>query len=119
MLLPLFIRLIDRFGPSTTFGGLLREARPTKPVIFGGGACPSIESIFASKHAHVGALCIQIFMEGEIDEGSSKVPMRTTVNCGLADELANKCEPHAGQKRRRIWLPLAATLVNSLSSPLW
>ncbi|HEY0893623.1 MAG TPA: hypothetical protein VGE32_11250, partial [Cellvibrio sp.] len=61
---------------------------------------------------------VQIFIVGEIEEGSSKVPIRTTVYCGLADELANKCEPHAGQKRRRTWLQLSATLMNSLSSPL-
>jgi hypothetical protein len=86
-------------------------------AIFGGGACPSINSKFSSKHAHAGALFVQMFMVGEIDEGSSKVPIRTPVYCGLADEVANKCEPQVGQKRRRTWLPLAATLVNSLSSP--
>ncbi|MDR7092209.1 hypothetical protein J2X05_004250 [Cellvibrio fibrivorans] len=86
-------------------------------AIFGGGACPSTESRFPSKHAQAGALFVQIFMVGEIDEGSSKVPIRTTVYCGLADELANRCEPHAGQKRRRIWFPLSATLTNSLNAP--
>ena len=54
---------------------------------------------------------------GLTDDGSSSVPTLTTVNCGREDELANMCEPHFGQNRRRTWLPLSAVTVNSLSSP--
>ena len=52
-----------------------------------------------------------------MEEGSSKVPALTTVNCGRADELANRWEPQRGQKRRVIWLLLSAVLVYSLNTP--
>jgi hypothetical protein len=83
----------------------------------GGDGCLSTRSKAVSMHAHAGALLAQIFINGRTDEGSSKLPARTTVNCGRADELAKSCEPHRGQKRRMILLPLSAVLVNSLSSP--
>lgn len=83
----------------------------------GGEACSSTRSRAASRHAQFGALAAQIFITGCTDEGSSKLPTRITVNSGRADELPKRCEPHRGQKRRLIWLPLSAVLVNSLSSP--
>ena len=56
-------------------------------------------------------------MTGRTEEGSSKVPTRTPVNCGLAEELANIWVPQIGQKRRWISLPLSAIETNSLNSP--
>jgi len=58
-----------------------------------------------------------MFTVGRTEEGSSKVPARTTVNCGRADELADSWQPQLGQKRCRISFPLLAVLVNSLSCP--
>lgn len=61
--------------------------------------------------AHAGALDAQMLALGAIDDGSSSVPARTTVYCGLPEESANRWHPHFGQKRRLIWLPLSAMLV--------
>ena len=70
-----------------------------------------------SRHAQVGALLYQMFIVGRTEEGSSNAPTRTAVTCGLADEFANRGDPHLGQKRCRIWLPLSAVLANSLNCP--
>ena len=83
----------------------------------GGGGCFSTRSKPESRQAQVGALLAQMFIVGVTDDGSSKVPARTTVNCGRADELAKRCEPQRGQKRRLIWLPLSAVFANSLTFP--
>jgi hypothetical protein len=56
-------------------------------------------------------------MDGRIDEGSCKVPMRKVVNCGLADEFAKRWLPHCAQKRRHISFPLSAVLLNSVRLP--
>ena len=88
-----------------------------EPGLGGGDGCFSTRSKPESRHAQVGALLAQMFIVGFTDDGSSKVPARTTVNCGRADELAKRCEPQRGQKRRLIWLPLSAVLENSLVSP--
>lgn len=58
-----------------------------------------------------------MFMVGRTEEGSSNDPTRTAVTSGLADEFANRGDPHLGQKRCRILLPLSAVLSNSLSCP--
>lgn len=55
-----------------------------------------------SRHAHFGALLAQIFAVGRTEDGSLRVPARTTVNCGLADESAKRWDPHRGQNRRLI-----------------
>ena len=58
-----------------------------------------------------------MFIVGRTEEGSSSVPTRTAVTCGLADEFANRGDPHLGQKRCVISLPLSAVLANSLNCP--
>ena len=68
--------------------------------------------------AQLGALDTHMLIAGAIPDGSSKVPSRTTRNCGLADELANKWLPHLGQKWRVISLPLSALLLKLLIVPL-
>lgn len=62
-------------------------------------------------HAHPGALVAQMLVVGVTDDGSSSVPARTTVYCGLPDESANRWQPQFGQKRRLIRLPLSAVLL--------
>ena len=62
-------------------------------------------------HAHRGALDVQILVLGVTDDGSSSVPARTTVYCGLPDESANRWQPQLGQNRRLIRLPLSAALL--------
>ena len=68
--------------------------------------------------AQLGALDAHMLIAGAIEDGSSKVPNRTTRNCGLADEFANKWLPHLGQKWRVISLPLSALLLKLLMAPL-
>lgn len=83
----------------------------------GGGGCCSKRSSSGSRHAQVGALLDQMFIVGRTAEGSSNAPTRTAVTCGLADEFANSGDPHLGQKRCCILLPLSAVLANSLNCP--
>jgi hypothetical protein len=73
--------------------------------------------MFASKHAHAGALDTQILTSGRIDEGSCSVPIRIARYCGVADELANRCAPQPGQKCREIRLPLSAVLAKQYVVP--
>jgi len=40
--------------------------------------------------AQLGALEDHMLTSGRMDDGSSNVPSRTTLNCGVADELANR-----------------------------
>ena len=68
-------------------------------------------------HAQAGALLHQMFIVGRTEEGSSNVPARTAVTSGLVDEFAKSGDPHVGQKRCRILLPLSAVLTNSLNCP--
>lgn len=68
-------------------------------------------------HAQAGALLHQMFIVGRTEEGSSSDPARTAVSSGLADEFANRGDPHLGQNRCRILLPLSAVLSNSLIWP--
>jgi len=79
--------------------------------------CCSTRCRLLSMHAQSGALPAQIFTAGRTADGSSKVPARTTVNCGRTEVLANRCAPQRGQNRRRISLPLSAMLKYSLSGP--
>src|SRR5580692_10584066 len=79
--------------------------------------CRSTRSRVLSRQAQAGALLAQMFITGRTDDGSSRVPARTTVNCGRPDGFANRCEPQRGQNRRRISLPLSAVLTYSLSCP--
>lgn len=67
--------------------------------------------------AHAGALAAQMFVVGWIDEGSSRLPARTTLMCGRADDLAKSCVPQLGQNCRITVLPLSAVLVYSDKSP--
>src|ERR1700733_2041928 len=90
----------------------------TQVLAAGGGAgCCSTRSRVLSRQAQAGALLAQMFIAGRTDDGSSRVPTRTTVNCGRPDELANRCEPQLGQNRRRISLPLSAVVTYSVSWP--
>ena len=73
----------------------------TACTVCGGSGCCSTRSSVGSRHAQAGALLDQIFIVGRTEDGSSKVPARTTVKCGRADELENKCAPQLGQNRRR------------------
>lgn len=77
-----------------------------------------MHSSAVSRQAQVGALALQIFADKTIDDGLSSVPTRTTVNPGRPVESAKRWQPHAGQKRRRTWLPVAAVLVYSLGLPV-
>jgi hypothetical protein len=63
------------------------------------------------------ALEAQMFMRGGTDEGSSRLPMRTTRNWGQPDDLAKRCVPQPGQNWRVTSLPLAAFFVCSESVP--
>jgi len=58
-----------------------------------------------------------MFILGRTAEGSSRVPARTTVNCGRAEVTANRCEPQPGQNLRQVLLPLSAVHTYSLSVP--
>lgn len=82
----------------------------------GGGWCAALSS-WGSRHAQSGALLDQMFIVGCTEEGSSNAPTRTAVTSGRLDELANNGDPHVGQKRWRIGLPLAAVRANSLNCP--
>ncbi len=57
-------------------------------------------------------------MVGLSEDGSSRLPTRTTRNCGRAEDLANKCDPQFGQNWRVTSLPLFAFLVCSANSPV-
>jgi hypothetical protein len=52
-----------------------------------------------------------MLLPGWIDEGSSRLPARTTRNWGRPEDLANKCVPQLGQNMRVISLPLSAVLL--------
>lgn len=84
----------------------------------GGSGWRSMRSSAGSRHAHSGALELQMFAVGLIDDGSSSVPTRTTVRLGRPVESAKRWLPHRGQKRRRTWFPLSAALVYSSVLPL-
>jgi hypothetical protein len=77
----------------------------------------SRRSSLGSRHAQPGALLHQMFIVGRTEEGSSNDPARTAVTSGLADAFANRGDPHLGQKRCRISLPLCAVLTNSVNCP--
>jgi hypothetical protein len=85
--------------------------------VAGGGGCRSARSSAGSRHAQVGALLHQMFIDGRTEDGSFNDPARTAVSSGLADEFANSGDPHLGQNRCRILLPLSAVLSNSLICP--
>jgi hypothetical protein len=55
----------------------------------GDGWC-SMRSIAGSRQAHAGALALQMFALGLIDDGSCKVPARTTVKFGRPEESENR-----------------------------
>lgn len=83
----------------------------------GAAGCCSTRSMAMSRQAQPGALAAQILVLGFTDEGSSRLPARTTLNCGRAEDLAKSCEPQRGQNWRVIWLPLSAVLEYSARSP--
>ena len=56
-------------------------------------------------------------MCGLIDEGSSRLPARTTRNCGLVATLPKRCEPQLGQNCLVTSSPLSAFFVYSESDP--
>jgi hypothetical protein len=86
-------------------------------ALAGGGGCRSARSSAGSMYAQIGALLHQMFIVGRTEEGSFSEPARTAVSSGLADEFANRGDPHLGQNRCRILLPLSAVLSNSLICP--
>jgi len=49
---------------------------------FGGTGWRSMRSSDRSRHAHLGALELQMFAAGLIEDGSSSVPTRTTTTPG-------------------------------------
>ena len=71
-----------------------------------------------SRHAQLGALEVQMFATGLIEDGSSSVPTRTTIMPGYPDVSANRWHPHCGQKRRRTRLPLPAFRRYSQGDPV-
>ena len=68
-------------------------------------------------HAQPGALAVQMFTWGRTEDGSSRLPTRTTRNCGRASDRAKRCVPQAGQNWRVIAFPLWAALVCSAKEP--
>nr|AIA19152.1 Unknown Function [uncultured bacterium] len=83
-----------------------------------GGGCPSIRGSPLSKHAQLGALAVHIVNAGRARLGSSNVPTRTNIKCGLASASLKSGVPHAPQNRRRMRFPLSETLKYSLASPV-
>lgn len=69
-------------------------------------------------HAQPGALAVQILTWGRTDDGSSRLPTRTTRNCGRASDRAKRWVPHAVQNSRVIAFPLCAVLVCSDNAPV-
>ncbi len=94
-----------------------RQARPAVGAFVGGKGCRVTCSRDGFKHAQLGALAVQMFVVGSMDEGSSRFPARTTRNWGRADDMANRCEPQIGQNCRMISFPLSATFLCSASAP--
>jgi hypothetical protein len=92
-------------------------SQAVRPALGGGDGCRSRRSSCGSRHAQAGALPDQMFIAGRTEEGSSNAPTRTAVTSGLTDEFANSGDPHVGQNRCRILLPLSAVLSNSLTRP--
>jgi len=66
----------------------------------------------------MGALELQMLATGLIDEGSSRVPMRTTVKPARPVFSAKRWVPQVAQNWRRTWLPLSAMLTYSLKLPV-
>jgi hypothetical protein len=58
-----------------------------------------------------------MLVTGRTDEGSSRLPTRTTLNCGRTEVLAKRWVPQRGQNWHVTELPLAAVRVNSESAP--
>ena len=75
-----------------------------------GGGCSSTRGRTLSKHAQFGALAVHIVSAGRARPGSSNVPTRTKIRCGLASASLKSGVPQAGQKRRRIRFPLSDTM---------
>jgi hypothetical protein len=68
--------------------------------------------------AQLGADDVQIVIAGLARFGWSKVPTRTKIRWGRASASLKSGVPQVGQNRRCIWLPLSATLGNSLVLPV-
>lgn len=68
--------------------------------------------------AQDGARSAQMFMVGSTDDGSSRLPALTTLNCGRAVERAKSCVPQFGQNSCVIWFPLSAVRANSETLPV-
>ena len=66
-----------------------------------GWGCLSTLASAGLRQAQLGALELQMFATGLIDDGASSVPRRTTVRPARPVESANKWLPHFGQNRRR------------------
>ena len=69
-------------------------------------------------HAQRGADDVQIVIAGSARFGSSIVPTRTKTRCGRDSASLKSAVPHDGQNRRRIELPLSATLRYVRVSPV-
>lgn len=83
----------------------------------GDGGCRSVRSSVGSRQAQLGALAAHMLRLGLIDDGSSRLPARTTRNWGRAVDLAKRWVPQLGQNWRVTSLPLSAVLVCSDSVP--
>src|SRR5580765_2696620 len=60
-----------------------------------------------------------MFTPGWMDDGLSRLPTRTTLNCGRVLDLAKRCVPQLEQNWRVISLPLFATFTCSDKGPEW
>ena len=56
-------------------------------------------------------------LPGFTNSESSSVPARTKIRCGRESAALNMGVPHSGQNRRRMSLPLSATLRYSVNRP--
>ena len=77
-----------------------------------------MRSSAGSRHAQTGALADQMFANGFTEEGSSRVPIRTTVSPTLPEESAKRWDPQFGQNLRRTVLPLSPFLLYTVSEPV-
>jgi hypothetical protein len=81
-----------------------------QPLHAAGGGWPAICGRLLSKHAQSGALAVHIVNAGLAKLGSSNVPTRTNIRCGLVSASLKSGVPHARQNRRRMRFPLLDTL---------
>jgi hypothetical protein len=84
----------------------------------GGGGCRSTCCSPLSRQAQAGALAVQMFATGATEDGSSRVPTRTTVRPGRPVLSANRCDPQWAQNLRVTRLPLSPGLLYEATAPV-